>query len=692
MGLTPEQQRLDIISEAIGRLLKKQDELEQRIARLEGKAPVVEQPAPPPPVEPTLLQPPDAPVEPEKILPTEPALPRAPKKPALETKVGLTVVNRIGVITLMLGVAFFFKWAVDNNWIGPAGRVILGVIAAFAALTAADFLWRKRQQIFAQGVTGTGIGILFLSIYAAFGFYHLIPQTFAFLCMLAAAALAVALALRYGSQSIAALGLLGGYITPLLLSSGEDRPWFLFSYVLLLSACAVLLAKRRKWRGVEILSFVATAILYGGWLGSKFTKPQDQFVGTLALCAFYALYWPSTLRPPFLIAQFFAPIALAQIWGGSPPVFFTLALLLAAAGLVRAHWRAHPAALSVTFAAFWLSYGTWSSHLPAEFLGVSLGFLLFFSYSARWPSLSVQGLALLVLNGAVYYSVSYWLLKTQYNSWLGLLAVLVAAAYLASGAYLYRRRPTAQADMRPTLLTLGAALCFLTLAIPIQFTGFAISVAWSLEAAALTWIGVRLHSVKPILGALAMFVLVLVRLGSIDAWMYANGTSYANSQPYALLWNARFLTFAVAAAGLFLAARWACDSLRLVALIEYFSGHAVLSWGLSMEAIGWAEKSTPMENLLSVETVAISILFAAYAAILVSMGVAARSAIHRIAGLALIALVIAKLYLFDIWQLGRIYRISAFVVLGILLIATSFLYSRFRGLVEGWWKDDEASS
>src|SRR5690349_24417705 len=99
MGLTPEQQRLDIISEAIGRLLKKQDELEQRIARLEGKEPAAERPAPP--VEPVLSQPPAVPLEPETILPAKPALPPTPKKAALETKLGLTVINRIGVITLV---------------------------------------------------------------------------------------------------------------------------------------------------------------------------------------------------------------------------------------------------------------------------------------------------------------------------------------------------------------------------------------------------------------------------------------------------------------------------------------------------------------------------------------------------------------------------------------------------------------
>ena len=682
MEPTPEQQRLDIISEAIARLLKKQDEMEQRLARLETTisprlfaAPPAEVPQPPPPT-PKLFEEPPAP---------------QPKKPALETKVGLTVVNRIGVITLVLGVAFFFKWAVDNNWIGPAGRVILGVTAGFAALAIADFLWRKGQQIFAQGVTGAGIAIFYLSVYAAFAFYHLIPQGLAFVCMFATTAMAVVLALRYGAQAIAALGFFGGYITPLLLSTGEDHPWFLFSYVLLLSGAAVALTRRRNWRTLEILSFVATAILYGGWLADKFPKSHARLVATLALAAYYALYWPSSLRL-LLAAQFLASIAIAIVWSSSPAAFFSLALLLAAAGLAYARLCSYPPALSITFISFWLSYVIWTNHAPSEFLGVSLAFLLFVGYTAWMPSLTVQGLSLLVLSGAVYYSVSYWLLKVHYHSWLGFLAVAVSAVYLAFGAYLYRRRSAEEPDLRLVVLSLGAALCFLALAIPIQFTGFAITMAWSLQAAAVTWIGLRLKNLRAVIAALFLFALVYCRLVAIDTWMYSNGTSYANAQPYLLLWNTRFLTFAIAAVSLFLAAQWAARISRRIALVEYFAGHAVLLWGLGMEVVGWAEKSTPVENLLSVETVAISILFGVYAAILVSIGVATRSAVNRIAGLALIALVILKLYFFDIWQLERIYRISAFVALGILLIATSFLYSRFRGLVEGWWQDDETPS
>jgi uncharacterized membrane protein len=100
----------------------------------------------------------------------------------------------------------------------------------------------------------------------------------------------------------------------------------------------------------------------------------------------------------------------------------------------------------------------------------------------------------------------------------------------------------------------------------------------------------------------------------------------------------------------------------------------------------------PPQNILSAKTVSISILFAVYALMLITAGVATRTAANRIAGLVLIGLVIVKLYLFDVWQLQRSYRISAFIALGFLLISTSFLYSRFRHLIESLLKNDEASS
>ena len=141
---------------------------------------------------------------------------------------------------------------------------------------------------------------------------------------------------------------------------------------------------------------------------------------------------------------------------------------------------------------------------------------------------------------------------------------------------------------------------------------------------------------------------------------------------------------------LLLTAWWASKSdSRPAALATYIFGNLSLLTGLSLEVLGWTARTTAPENRLSAETIAISILFALYAVVLVSIGVATRSVINRLSGLGLIGLVILKLYLFDVWQLSRPYQISAFVILGILFLATSFLYSHFRRLIENWWKDDK---
>jgi uncharacterized membrane protein len=108
--------------------------------------------------------------------------------------------------------------------------------------------------------------------------------------------------------------------------------------------------------------------------------------------------------------------------------------------------------------------------------------------------------------------------------------------------------------------------------------------------------------------------------------------------------------------------------------------------------VGWAARSTPAENVFSVQSVSVSVLMAAYGVFLVGMGVFTRLGINRILGLGLLALVVAKLYLYDVWQLGRVYRVVAFGLLGLLLLVTSFLYSRYRTTIEDWWKNEKGSS
>jgi hypothetical protein len=390
----------------------------------------------------------------------------------------------------------------------------------------------------------------------------------------------------------------------------------------------------------------------------------------------------------FLLAQALTALSLGYVWEGDPDVFFALVLLLVVTvgGLAFAHYRRFPVIVLTASGAFWKALSMAADGHASNYMPIgSAGFLLFAAWT-WWcfgmldEAPTVPGMSMFGLNGVVYYALAYAYLHTAYHHWLGLLAVAVAAVYLAFGMLLYRKKSSLDLDI--VMLALGISVAFLTLAIPIQLSGFSVTIAWSIQAAALTWIGVRLKKLGAVIMALVVFALAFFRLLAIDSGMYPDPATFA------LLFNARFFVFVVLAAALLLSAYWVSKFERDLALVHFIAGHFVLLGGLCLEIIGWADRTTRPENLLSVETVGITILFAVYAVGLVSIGVARRSGINRLAGLVLTAVVVLKLYFYDVWQLGRVYQIIAFVILGVLLLSTSFLYSRFKSLIEGWRRDE----
>ena len=113
-------------------------------------------------------------------------------------------------------------------------------------------------------------------------------------------------------------------------------------------------------------------------------------------------------------------------------------------------------------------------------------------------------------------------------------------------------------------------------------------------------------------------------------------------------------------------------------------------WALGLEVAGWAGRSSDPQDVANVVSTGISILMAIYASALVVTGVALRSALNRILGLGLFALVILKLYLLDVWSLNRGFRIIAFLALGGLLLLVSYLYSRYKPALEKLWRPETA--
>jgi uncharacterized membrane protein len=179
-----------------------------------------------------------------------------------------------------------------------------------------------------------------------------------------------------------------------------------------------------------------------------------------------------------------------------------------------------------------------------------------------------------------------------------------------------------------------------------------------------------------------VFALVLVRLVTLDSAMYSIDYFYTGFA------NRRFLTFSISAASLWMASRFA--GARESQSVAYGAGHLVMLWALGLEVAGWAGRTSDPQDVANVVSTGISILMAVYASALVVAGVVLRSALNRILGLGLFALVIVKLYLLDVWSLSRGFRITAFLALGGLLLLVSYLYSRYKPALEKLWRPETA--
>src|SRR5215469_9250057 len=207
----------------------------------------------------------------------------------LEARIGSHWLNRIGIAALLIGVSYFLKFAFENDWIGPAGRVAIGLIAGISILLWSERFRGKGYKAFSYSLKAVGIGTLYLSLWAAFQRYNLIPGSVAFIMMLAVTTSAAAIALAQDAEILASLALTGGFATPLLLSTGQNRELALFSYVAILDVATLVLVTFKPWRRLLVMSYAGTLLLYIGWYSEFYTRPQ--LATTLAFATvFFALF------------------------------------------------------------------------------------------------------------------------------------------------------------------------------------------------------------------------------------------------------------------------------------------------------------------------------------------------------------------------------------------------------------------
>jgi hypothetical protein len=230
----------------------------------------------------------------EPILHPPPPPPATPKKQRTsqewEWLIGGKLLNRIAAVALVLGVSFFLKYAIDRNWISEWMQIGIGIGAGAALLVGAAQMHKRGFQIFAQGLVGAGIAILYLSVYASFNFYSLVSQPVAFLMMGAVTVVTFYQAFRYDSLVVSILGWAGGFATPFLLSTGEANAAGLFTYLTLLDVgILAVIVVRRQWFALLPLAFAATYLIFILWLDSTGGR-DNEITGAISVTAFWLLF------------------------------------------------------------------------------------------------------------------------------------------------------------------------------------------------------------------------------------------------------------------------------------------------------------------------------------------------------------------------------------------------------------------
>ena len=696
------------------------DDLERQLSDLRNppstsvEAPHASRPAAPPP--------------PPAASPNRPAKPKA----SLEDRIGSQLFSRIGIVALLIATALFLKWAIDNQWIGPVARILVGLLAGAAVILWSERFRRRSFPAFAYALKAIGSGALYLSLWAAFQLYHLLPAPAALAAMVLVTAWNAFMAWSQNSELLAAYALFGAFATPLLLSTGGNHEVFLFTYLLVIDIAAVALirlkARVNLWPRLLLLAFPATAAYFLAWyLGWYHSVSANQQEAVTSL--FLALFFFTFLSPSLRATPAGEP-ATAPDPNHTPDPTQTTQPIAQPTFRVPHSSRSHRDEWALA-----------RQRDPKPAYTAILEVVLPLA-NAAFTALAFYA----VLDDAGDHDLLPWV------------AVLLAAIYLG-----LTRLPARLQTRVTSAVHLALAVVFLTIAIPLKASGRWIAIGWLAEGTALLWISARLTATEPtqtdqqksrvphssrshrdewdlarqrdpsdptsafareadnppsslstlsfqgrkqptselrvshlrifgrgaptnvnsptLLRRLALIALTLGFLGLLlsPLWFYpAVQTAFLNTRFAAALCG--ILAFALSAATALRASRRQIEEasptwLTLAAAsILALNFTAILAFISELETVFRNPAADPDIDLQ--KALAISAFLMLYGASLLAAGFWKRSAFLRWQALVLLVFTIAKVFLYDLRNLSQGYRILSFFGLGALLMAISFAYQK----------------
>jgi uncharacterized membrane protein len=490
--------------------------------------------------------------------PLHASLPKTSSSLDWETIIGGRWLNRIGIVALIGATTFFLKYAFDNNWIGPSGRVAIGILLGASMLPWSQWLLRRGYSYFSEGIAGLGAVVMYLSIWAGCQYYTLFSQDVGFYVMIVVTAGMAAVALGRDSQRIAVLSLVGGFLTPILVSTGKDEQVVLFTYLLILGAGLLVIEFRRDWRSLTPVSFLFTLIYFWGWY-EKFYKPA-KLERTLAFATLFLLLYAvlpvlralksssvNEIDVILVLANSFAYLGAlyTMLWPGDRWPMTLLVLALSAAHVTVARLIAPPKSgqahvMRFIFAGLALTFATLAIPIRLDGKWITLAFavegavLVWTGFRSVVSGLRGAGYLLLAISAfrLLVFSLParQFLFNQRFSTYMVLIACLIAVLHAS------REHASAiSAEERGLLGVLAVSTNFFALlALSLELwdhfgrqTGLGIdsalaqhlslSLLWTAYASALIVFGIQRKSALLRWQALSLFGLVVIKVFIYDS-------------------------------------------------------------------------------------------------------------------------------------------------------------------------------
>lgn len=278
--------------------------LEQELASLRAELQAIRAPqrpvvtAPPASGVPMVVPPPQPHVAATAVATPAFKLSESKSKESLESQLGAKVLSKVAILLLLVGAAWFLKWTFDNHWIGPAGRILVGLLAGAAIVVWSERFRKQKMAAFSYALKAVGTGVLYLSLWASFHVYHLVPAGVAFAAMVGVTLWNAIMAWSQDAEGLAGYALVGAYLTPVLVSTGGDHEIFLFSYLAIIAASMVMLLRLRPWHKLLLGALPVTAIFFIAWFAEYFTSDKAWLTAGFAL-----LLWGIFAAAPLVAAD-----------------------------------------------------------------------------------------------------------------------------------------------------------------------------------------------------------------------------------------------------------------------------------------------------------------------------------------------------------------------------------------------------